>query len=111
MLAIVIITFPRMRACTFSSAVFGAVPENVAASIESNASCAGSIGMSQSGMPKFAASVSESDTLPTEEYRDGMLTPTTFPAPSASAAITATTAESMPPDMATATFEKPVLRT
>jgi hypothetical protein len=46
-----------------------------------------------------------------EEYRLGIDTPTTLAAPSASQAMAATTAESMPPDSPSTTDGKPFLRT
>ena len=48
-------------------------------------------------MPRFAAKVRESSTLPLEEYSVGIVTPSTFSAPRASAARHATIAESIPP--------------
>ena len=46
-----------------------------------------------------------------EENDDGIDTPTTFSPPIASAAITASSAESMPPDIPRTTEENPFLRT
>ena len=46
-----------------------------------------------------------------EEYLLGMETPYTFSPPIASAAMAATSAESMPPDMPNVTDRKPFLRT
>ena len=64
LLEIVITTFPRMRACKFSSATSGARPSNTGASIASNAACAGSIGIVNVLMPSPRASASASLTLP-----------------------------------------------
>ena len=49
-------------------------------------------------------------TLCSEEYGPGMPTPVTFSLPTASTAITAVRAESMPPLKPISTFEKPHLR-
>ena len=48
-------------------------------------------------MPRFFATACASVLLPSEENGPGIETPKTFSAPSASTAIAATTAESMPP--------------
>ena len=62
-------------------------------------------------MPRFAARANESSTLPREEYGLGMVRPRTFSGPSASAAITAVSAESMPPLRPRQTLENPHLVT
>ena len=49
-------------------------------------------------MPRFRASACESETLPSEEYIEGIVTPSTFSAPSARAASAQVTAESIPPE-------------
>ena len=48
-------------------------------------------------IPSFSASSRASLTLPSDEYGPGIATPVTLPAPIASAAITAVSAESIPP--------------
>ncbi len=48
-------------------------------------------------MPRFSARARLSETLPALEYAEGMVTPTTRSGPSASAAMDAVSAESMPP--------------
>ena len=70
-----------------------------------------SIGILRSAMPRLSASAIASSRLPSDEYRDGMETPTTFSAPSASTATAATRLESMPPDSATSALPWPDLRT
>ncbi len=100
-----------MRACRFSSASPGSAPPNGAASMSRNASWAGSIGTVSVRMPRLPASSSASVTLPSLENRDGMSTPVTCSGPSASAAIVATSDESMPPEIATNTSCNPFLRT
>ena len=49
--------------------------------------------------------------LPPEEYRDGMVTPTTRDGPSAATARAQVTAESIPPDKPISAEENPVFRT
>ena len=70
--------------------------------------CIFSIGIDRRGIPRFSARSTASDTEPSEEYRDGSDTPVTFSGPSASTAIAATRAESIPPDNATNTFSNPL---
>ncbi len=48
-------------------------------------------------MPRLSASAFASSREPAELNRDGIETPRTFSGPSASAAITAVSAESIPP--------------
>ncbi len=62
-------------------------------------------------MPKLFASIAASVREPSLEYRDGIDTPCTCFAPSASTAIAATSAESIPPDNPITTSVKPFLRT
>jgi hypothetical protein len=52
----------------------------------------------------------ESSTEPDDENSDGIVTPSTAPGPSASAAIAAVSAESIPPDSPTTIFVNPFLR-
>ena len=61
-------------------------------------------------MPRRSASASASSTLPWLENGDGISTPSTCSRPSASAATTAVSAESMPPDSPSSTSRKPHLR-
>ena len=58
---------PRTRACRFSSASPGSVPANVSASMDVNASWAGSIEMVSVAMPRLRASASASVMLPSLE--------------------------------------------
>ena len=67
MFDIVIRIVPRIRACRFSSARPGSVPANVGASMSRNAVWAASIGTVTVRIPRFAASSSESVTLPSLE--------------------------------------------
>ncbi len=62
-------------------------------------------------MPKLADSLSESVTLASELYLEGIETPYTFSFPIASTATAATRAESMPPLSPIATFLNPFLLT
>ena len=59
---------------------------------------AASIGARARSIPRASASATASDTDPSLEYRDGMATPWTWAAPTASTATAATSDESMPPD-------------
>ena len=58
-------------------------------------------------MPRLSANRAASVFEPSLEYRDGIDTPWTCSDPSASTAIAATSAESMPPDRPMTTSEKP----
>ena len=60
-------------------------------------------------MPRFAASSRASSRECCEEMSDGSETPITFSGPKAAAAITPTTAESIPPESATRAVLKPLL--
>ena len=55
--------------------------------------------MTRNSIPRFSARVSASSKLSLDEYLVGMNTPNTFSFPSASFAITATRAESIPPEI------------
>ena len=55
------------------------------------------MGTVRSWMPRFFASASASSLLSREVIDDGMKTPVTWSGPSASTAIDAVSAESMPP--------------
>ncbi len=59
--------------------------------------------------PRLAASTRASSREWVEEMAEGRETPMTFSGPKAAAAITPTTAESMPPDSATKARLKPLL--
>ncbi len=54
-------------------------------------------------MPRFFAIRAASRRVPAEEYGEGMVTPVTLAAPSASTAMQATSAESIPPERPTTT--------
>ena len=69
------------------------------------------MGITRWSMPSSTASFSASVSEWSEEYRDGMSTPWTWSGPTASAAMTATSDESTPPDSAIATSVNPFLRT
>ena len=62
-------------------------------------------------IPRLRQSLRASVTLPPELYFDGMETPTTFSAPTASAAMAAVRAESIPPLIPSTTFSKPFFLT
>ena len=62
-------------------------------------------------MPRLRASRAASLRVPVEEYCDGMVTPVTLAAPSASQAMATTSAESMPPESPSATWLNPFLVT
>ena len=61
-------------------------------------------------MPSLSAMARASATLLSEEYGPGMATAVTLSRPTASTAITAVSAESMPPLKPISTREKPHLR-
>ncbi len=90
----------------FSSAMPAFVPANASFRISSNPRWGGSMGKSIISMPSDSAIAAASSRLSCDVYRDGMRTPITFCAPSASAAITAVSAESTPPESPTSTFWK-----
>ena len=81
------------------------------ASARLNSAKSSLIEMVSKRMPRFAASWRLSSMEPEEEYGLGMPMHVTFSAPSASAAMAATSAESMPPLSATTTLLNPHLRT
>ena len=62
-------------------------------------------------MPRFRASRAASRRVPPEENGDGMVTPVTLAGPSASQAMAATSAESMPPESPITAWRKPVFVT
>jgi hypothetical protein len=57
-------------------------------------------------MPRFAATRAASERVSPLLKREGIETPTTRPAPSASTAIAAVSAESIPPESPMTAFEK-----
>ncbi len=104
-LEIAISVVPRSRAWRFSSAS----PVSPNASIY--ASNIGSIGTVRKCSPVRRASSAASLFECSEEYFDGIDTPYTCSAPSASQAMAATSAESMPPDRPISTERKPFFST
>ena len=102
---------PRIRACRFSSASPGGPVASGSVSISRKAAWAGSMGTVRVRMPRLAASASASWTLPRLEKRDGMRMPTTWSAPRASAAMVATSDESIPPERPMSTSVNVFLRT
>ena len=66
---------PRTRAWRFSSARPGSSPANGSASMPRNAECASSMGTVNARIPRLAARVSASVTLPSLENREGIRTP------------------------------------
>ena len=102
-------TTPRMRDCRFSSvSPLGSEPKTPP-STDVSAAWADSIGADTQRMPRRRASSKASVRECSELYLDGMDTPSTHSAPSASTAIAATSVESMPPDRAMTAFENPFL--
>ena len=79
--------------------------------ISSNPLCGGSMEKSISCIPRFSATDPASSRLSAEVCREGMRTPMTFSGPSASHAIAAVRAESIPPDIPITTFWKLCLKT
>ena len=102
---------PRMRAWMFSSATSSASPLNGLASPRLKAATIGVIGSAMNSIPRFLASRRASARVPADEYGEGMVTPVTFSWPSASTAMAATSAESMPPESPMTTCLKPFLVT
>ena len=98
---------PRSRACMFSSVTSSARPSKTGRIVAFTASKACPMGTSSQRMPRFAARAKESSTLPRDEYGLGIVSPRTFSGPSASAAMAAVTAESMPPLRPRQTVENP----
>ena len=105
---------PRMRAWMFSSVTSKPVSPQAAngpASSSSTAVTGCSMGSVSVSMPRFAASASASATECALEKRDGISTPSTCSAPSASQASAATRAESMPPERPMSTSLAPLRST
>ena len=76
-----------------------------------NAPTTSSIGISRKSMPRLAATSRASSCVPSDEKREGIETPCTRSAPSASAQIATVRAESIPPETATTTSRKPLFST
>ena len=102
---------PRTRDCRFSSARSSGRPSNEGRSMSRKAEWAGSMGITRKSMPRASARAVASSRDPSLEYRDGIDTPCTCSAPKASAAITATSEESIPPDIPITTSVKAFLPT
>ncbi len=62
-------------------------------------------------MSRLAPSATASVIEPSLEYREGMVTPCTCSAPSASTAMVATSEESIPPESPITASEKPFFET
>ena len=92
---------PRTRACKFSSA------NPVNSRFSRYAETIGSISTIRKLSPIRSAESFASDFECSDEYFEGIEMPYTFLAPIASAAIAATSAESMPPDNPSAIDLKP----
>ena len=87
------------------------MPANSGSSVCVNSRNSSVIEINSKRIPRLAARRRLSSMEPCEEYGLGMPTARTFSAPSASAAIAATRAESMPPLKPTMTLRNPHLRT
>ena len=111
LLEIAINSVPRIRAWRFSSATSDEASPKSGARLSRNAVNTGSIGTTSKRHPRFSARALESVSEPSDEYRDGMVMPCTRSGPSASTAMEATSAESIPPDSPTTTSENPFLWT
>jgi hypothetical protein len=94
----------------FSSVTSRSVPLNAPLNVPSMASIARSMGSVRVSIPRLRANDSASSMLPRLEKGEGIKTPSTFDGPSASTAIAAVNAESIPPDRPSTTREKPHLR-
>ena len=104
-------TIPRTRGCRFSSVRSSGRPSKLGASIPRKAVNAGSIAIVRSSIPAASHSAWASVFDPSDEYRLGMDTAWTCSGPMASAAMTPTRDESMPPDSAKTTSVKPFFTT
>ena len=94
----------------FSYVSPGSRPSNDGANMSMYALNAGSIEMVRKSMSSASASSCASDFEWSDEYRDGIDTPCTCSAPSASTAIAAMIDESIPPDSPITTSLKPFFR-
>ena len=97
----------RQRACVFSAANPASLPPHASASAASNARYGSAMETVRVRIPRLRARSSASSTEWSVEYGPGISTPCTRSAPSASAHITATKLESMPPDNPMTTSENP----
>jgi hypothetical protein len=98
---------PRMRLCRFSSVRSSSRPVKLGSSMSMRATWAGSMAMVRWSTPNRPARSAASVSDPSLEYLEGMATVWTRSGPMASAATTATMAESTPPDRAMTTSENP----
>ena len=96
---------PRIRDCRFSAA------SPVSSSSASNASTMAAMGTTAACSPCRLTRSSASPTECSEEYRLGISTTCTCSGPSASVAMVATSAESIPPDRPRITERNPFFRT
>ena len=101
---------PRSRDCTFSSATPSSVPAKNGSSASVTARRGPPMGSVSSLIPSRRATSAASSSEPREVYSEGSITPRTFSGPSASAAMVATIALSIPPDRPSSAFLNPVLR-
>jgi hypothetical protein len=101
--------FPRMRAWTFSFAVSNVLLLNNLFNDSSYVLYTDSIGTTWMAMPRLRASAQASSRLPRDENCDGIAIPVTCSLPSASTAMAAVTAESIPPERPITTSLKPHL--
>ncbi len=101
----------RTRAWMFSSVTSAGASPKSGRNVCRKAVKAVSIGISWKAIPSRAATSRASWRVSAELKREGIDTPVTAPAPSASAAIAAVRAESMPPERPSATRWKRFLRT
>ena len=88
---------PRTRAWMFSSVTSGARPAKRGPRAVSAAATASAMAIVSKRMPRFSARMRASSRECCDEIEEGRETPMTFSGPKASAARTATMAESMPP--------------
>ena len=100
---------PRIRAWMFSSATSLGRSAKSGLRAASQAPTAPAIPIVSKPMPRLRASVCASSRECCEEMIDGREMPRTLEGPKASAAITATSAESIPPERATSAFLNPLL--
>ena len=101
---------PRMRDWMFSSVTSGFTSRKTSARTPSYVFMMPEMGSCSVRIPRFRANSTESSMLPWLEYREGIITPSTFSGPMASAAMAAVNAESMPPERPSSTFLNPVFR-
>ena len=101
---------PRIRAWMFSSVTSRGPFSNAGSSVLSIDCITSAIGSVNVVMLRFLARAIESSTLPRLEKGEGISTPSTFAGPSASHAIAAVSAESIPPERPSTTCENPHLR-